>query len=140
MAGSLEKHPNTNANKKSCPSQSEPSYVEEGEQPHICASTKYVCNEDLKGDKSLGCGTAPKLWPRSPITKIQGFAGTPLSTPPWELLMGVQKSSTTESQGMGWMSTGARVSNLNCMLYNLNHLNWRPGHTHTHTQCPMCWG
>jgi hypothetical protein len=27
---------------------------------------------------------------------------------------------------------GARVSNCDCMPYNLNPLNRRPGHTHTH--------
>jgi hypothetical protein len=37
MAASLEKHPNSNANKKICPSQSELSRVEEGEQTHVCA-------------------------------------------------------------------------------------------------------
>jgi hypothetical protein len=60
----------------------------------------FFGNEDLKGDESLGCGTAPKLWPRSPITKIQGLIGTSLSTPLWESSMGVPKDSTTESQGM----------------------------------------
>ncbi len=33
---------------------------------------------------------------------------------------------------MEWMSTGARVSNWDCMPYNLNPLNRRLGHTHTH--------
>jgi hypothetical protein len=33
---------------------------------------------------------------------------------------------------MEWMSTGARVSDWDHMLYNLNPLNRRPGHTHTH--------
>jgi hypothetical protein len=61
MAASLEKHPNSNTNKKSCSSRSELFRVEEGEQTHICASPKNACDEDLKGDKSLGCGTAPKL-------------------------------------------------------------------------------
>jgi hypothetical protein len=42
-------------------------------------------------------------------------------------------TAVTESQGMEWMSMGARVSNRNRMLYNLNPLNRRPGHTHTHT-------
>jgi hypothetical protein len=73
----------------------------------------------------------PKLWPRSPITKIQGLVGTPLSRPPWELSTGFPKGSTTESQGMEWMSMGARVSNWNCMLFNLIPLHRRPGHTHT---------
>ncbi len=56
-----------------------------------------------------------------------------MSTPPWESSAGVPKGSTTESQGMEWMSMGARVSNWNHMLYNLKPLNQRPGHTHTHT-------
>jgi hypothetical protein len=90
----------------------------------------YFGDEDLKGDESLGCGTAPKLWPRSPITKIQGLVGTPLSTPPCLPATGVPRGSTTEPQGMEWMSTGAKVSNWDCMLYNLNPLNQRPGHTH----------
>jgi hypothetical protein len=91
----------------------------------------YFGDEDLKGDESLGCGTDPKLWPRSPITKIQGLVGIPLSMPPCLPATGVPRGSTTESQGMEWMSTGARVSDWDCMLYNLNPLNWRPGHTHT---------
>jgi hypothetical protein len=32
---------------------------------------------------------------------------------------------------MEWMSMGARGSNWDHMLYNLNPLNQRPGHTHT---------
>ncbi len=35
------------------------------------------------------------------------------------------------------MSTGARVSNWDRMPYNLNPLNWRPGHTHTHFLDPF---
>ncbi len=62
-----------------------------------------------------------------------GLIGTPLSMPPWESSTEVPKGSTTESHGMEWMSWGARVSNWNCMLYNLNPLNQRLGHTHTHT-------
>jgi hypothetical protein len=46
---------------------------------------------------------------------------------------GVPTDGTTESQGMEWMSTEARASNWDCMLFNLNPLNRRPGHTHTHT-------
>ncbi len=139
MAAYLEKHPNSNANKKSCPSWSELSHVEEGEQTYLCASPKNACNEVLKGNDSLGCGTAPKLWPRSPITKIHGLVGTPLSMPLWDSSTGVPKGRTTESQGMERMSTGARVSNWNRMLYNLNPLNWRPGHTHTHTHTHTQW-
>jgi hypothetical protein len=97
----------------------------------------YIGDEDLKADESLECGTAPKLWQWSPITKIQGLIGTPLSKPLWESSTGVPKGSTTESQGMEWMSTGARVSDWNRMLYNLNPLNRRPGHTHTHLIRPM---
>ncbi len=121
MAASPEKHPNSNADKKSCPFRSELSHVEKGN----------ACNEDLKEDESLGCGTAPKLWPRSPITKIQGLVGTPLSMLPWLPPTGVPRGSTAESQGMEWVSMGARVSNWDRMLYNLNPLNRRPGHTHT---------
>jgi hypothetical protein len=49
MAASLEKHPNSNANKKSCPSQSELFRVEEGEQAHVCASLKMPAMKISKG-------------------------------------------------------------------------------------------
>jgi hypothetical protein len=49
MAASLEKHPNSNANKKSCPSLSELSRVEEGEQTHICASPEMPALKTSKG-------------------------------------------------------------------------------------------
>jgi hypothetical protein len=61
----------------------------------------YFGDEDLKGNEILGCGTAPKLWPRSPITNIQGLVGTPLSTPPCLPATGVPRGSTTESPGYG---------------------------------------
>ncbi len=140
MAASPEKHPNSNANKKSCPSLSELSHVEKGEQTHVCTSLKMLAIKTSKGAGSLGCGTAPKLWPRSPVTKIQGLAGTPLSTPPCLPATGVTRGSTTEPQGMEWMSMGAKVSDWDRMLYNLNPLNRRPGHTHT-SRChiPMTW-
>ncbi len=133
MAASLEKHPNSNANKKELPLPVRAVTCWGRRTDTRLRFSRNAYNEDLKGNKSLGCGTAHKLWPRSLITEIQGLVGTPLSTPPWESSTGVPKGSTTESQGMEWMSTGARVSNWNRMLYNLTPLNPRPGHTHTHT-------
>ncbi len=103
------------------------------ENRHTSALLSKYMRWRSKGDESLGCGTAPKLWPRSQKTEIQGLVGTPLSTPPWLPSTGVPRGSTTESQGMEWMSMGARVSDWDCMLYNLNPLNRRPGHTQTHT-------
>jgi hypothetical protein len=103
--------------------------VEKGEQTYVCTSLKMLAMKTPMETR----GTAPKLWPRSPITEIQGLVGTPLSTPLWLPAMGVPRGSTTESQGMEWMSTGARVSDWDCMLYSLNPHNRRPGHTHTLT-------
>jgi hypothetical protein len=61
----------------------------------------------------------------------------PHTSVPWPAILrpatGVSKGSTTGSQGMEWMSTGARVSNWVRMPNNLNPLNRRPGHTHTHS-------
>jgi hypothetical protein len=51
MAASLEKHPNSNANKKSCPSQSELSCVEEREKTHVCASLKMPAMKTSKGKR-----------------------------------------------------------------------------------------
>jgi hypothetical protein len=51
MAASLEKHPNSNTNKKSCPSWSELARVEEGEQTHICTSLKMPAMKTSKGMK-----------------------------------------------------------------------------------------
>jgi hypothetical protein len=49
MAASLEKHPNSNTNKKSYPSWSELSRVEEEEQTHVCASLEMPAMKTSKG-------------------------------------------------------------------------------------------
>ncbi len=88
----------------------------------------YFGDEDLKGDESLGCGTAPKLWPRSPITKIQGLIGTPLSMPPCLPATGVSRGSTTDPRVQNGCQQGQELA---IGIANLNPLNRRPGHTHT---------
>ncbi len=75
---------------------------------------------------SLGCGTAPKLWPLSP-NQDTGTCWDPLvHAPP-----GVPRGSTTESQGMERASWGGEFSDWNCMLYKSSPFNQRPN-THTH--------
>ncbi len=75
--------------------------------------------------RSLGCGTAPKLWPQSP--NHTGSHWDPIvHAPP-----GVLRGSTTESQGMEQASWGGEFSNWNHMLYKCSPFNWRPD---THTQ------
>jgi hypothetical protein len=51
MAASPEKHPNSNANKKSCPSRSELSHVEKGEQTHVCGSLEMLAMKTSKGTR-----------------------------------------------------------------------------------------
>ncbi len=95
---------------------------------------------------SLGCGRAPKLWPRSPNqdtrTHWDPLAHAPLRVP---------RGSITESQGMERASWGGEFSNWNCMLYKSSPFNRRPDtHTHTHshahklcphtTTSPKPWG
>jgi hypothetical protein len=49
MAASSEKHPNSNANKKSYPSRSELSHFEKGEQIHVCTSLEMLVMKTSKG-------------------------------------------------------------------------------------------
>jgi hypothetical protein len=51
MAASPEKHPNSNANKKSCPYRSELSRVEKEEQTHVCTSLEMLAMKTLKGTR-----------------------------------------------------------------------------------------
>jgi hypothetical protein len=86
---------------------------------------------------SLGCGTAPKLWPQSP-NQDTGTCWAPLVHAP----LGVPRGSTTEPQCMERASWGWGFSNWNRMLYNTSPFNWRPdththSHSHTQTQCPQ---
>jgi hypothetical protein len=85
---------------------------------------------DVSKGKFLGCGTALKLWPRSPTSKIHESIRNRSSKPP-----GGPERKSYRATGYGGDAMGGQLVLVSTCLTANPLITKGQAHTHTHTVC-----